>query len=219
MFPGHGGHGSTARARVLPAGYDGGVRLNEIEAAMAALAKRRPVFHSEADFQHELAWTIHERHPDAGIRLEYPLPLDGPRRVDIWLADGPTAIELKYWKSGGAQDLARYDFWKDVDRIESLIADLWIDTGYVVAVTNDQSIWNKGKPGTADESFRLHEGREIEGTLTWGARAGPGTRKGREQPHDLRGRYRINWRDYSTPMPNDALRYLIIDVGAGLAAR
>lgn len=206
--------------RVLPVGYDGGMQPSDIEAAMAALAKRRPVFHSEADFQHELAWTIRERHPDAGIRLEYPLPLDGPRgAIDIWLTDGPTAIELKYWKKGGAPDLARYDFWKDIDRLESLIADRWIDTGYVVAVANDQSIWNKGKTGTADESFRLHEGREVEGTLAWGARAGPGTRKGREQPHELRGRYRLNWRDYSTPMPNDALRYLIIDVGAGLAAR
>lgn len=193
---------------------------SDIEAAMAALAKRRPEFHSEADFQHELAWTIHERHPDAGIRLEYPLPLDGQRgAIDIWLTDGPTAIELKYWKIGGAQDLARYDFWKDVDRLERLIADLWIDTGYVVALTNEQSIWNKSKPGTADESFRLHEGREVEGTLAWGARAGSGTRKGREQPHELRGRYRINWRDYSTPASNGALRYLIIDVGAGLAAR
>ena len=127
---------------------------------MAALAKRRPVFHSGADFQHELARTIHERHPDAGMHLEYPLPLNGHARFDIWLTDGPTAIELKYWKSGGAQDLARYDFWKDVDRIESLIANLWIDTGYVVAATN-----------------------------------------------------------YLTPASNDALRYRVIDVGAGLAAR
>ena len=137
------------------------MRLNEIEAAMVTLAKRRPVFHSEADFQHELAWTIRERHPDAGIRLEYPLPLDGPRRViDIWLTDGPTAIELKYWKGGEALDLARYDFRKQIDHLESLIADLWIDTGYVVAATN-----------------------------------------------------------YSTPASNGALRYLVIDVGAGLAAR
>lgn len=127
---------------------------------MAALAKRRPVFHSGADFQHELARTIHERHPDAGMRLEYPLPLNGHARFDIWLTNGPTAIELKYWKSEGAPDLACYDFQRQIDHLESLIADLWIGTGYVVAATN-----------------------------------------------------------YLTPASNDALRYRVIDVGAGLAAR
>ena len=136
------------------------MRYNEIEATMAALAKRRPVFHSGADFQHELARTIHERHPDAGMRLEYPLPLNGYTRFDIWLADGPTAIELKYWKGGEALDLARYDFRKQIDHLESLIADLWIDTGYVVTATN-----------------------------------------------------------YLAPASTGALRYLVIDVGAGRAAR
>ena len=38
---------------------------------MAALARVRPLFHSEADFQHALAWLIHQRHSDARIRLEY----------------------------------------------------------------------------------------------------------------------------------------------------
>ena len=38
----------------------------DIHQIMADLAKRRPVFHSEADFQHALAWLIHETRPGCG---------------------------------------------------------------------------------------------------------------------------------------------------------
>ncbi len=41
-----------------------------IEALLATLAGSRKVFHSEADFQHALAWQIHEAMPDSQVRLE-----------------------------------------------------------------------------------------------------------------------------------------------------
>ena len=72
----------------------------DLAAALAALAEERPVFHSEADFQHSLAWVIRERHEDIEVRLERPVTLDGQRgHVDIWVrdSDGEKAIELKYW--------------------------------------------------------------------------------------------------------------------------
>jgi len=46
------------------------VNLAEIEETMAALARVRPLFHSEADFQHAFAWQLHSADPDARIRLE-----------------------------------------------------------------------------------------------------------------------------------------------------
>ena len=49
------------------------------------LAARRPIFHSEADFQHALAQAIHEADPDIPIRPEYrPFP-DERLYVDVWL--------------------------------------------------------------------------------------------------------------------------------------
>ena len=44
--------------------------INKIRATLAKLAKKRPVFHSEADFQHALAWELQLDDPTAGIRLE-----------------------------------------------------------------------------------------------------------------------------------------------------
>ncbi|GIQ70102.1 hypothetical protein DUZ99_18335 [Xylanibacillus composti] len=43
----------------------------ELKKILAELAKERPVFSSEADFQHALAWHIHTYDPHAKIRLEY----------------------------------------------------------------------------------------------------------------------------------------------------
>ena len=56
---------------------------------MRELAQRRPIFHSEADFQHALAWEIHALHTDCQIRLERPVKgIDPSRRrprVDLWV--------------------------------------------------------------------------------------------------------------------------------------
>ena len=44
-----------------------------IDELMASLARRRPVFCSEADFQHELAYEIRMSDPGLSVRLEWPL--------------------------------------------------------------------------------------------------------------------------------------------------
>jgi hypothetical protein len=63
-----------------------------------ALRKSRGVFHSEADFQHALAWAIHVSDPSVHIRLE-TRPEPG-MRLDL-LVSRPElgehlALELKY---------------------------------------------------------------------------------------------------------------------------
>lgn len=108
---------------------------------MQHLAAKRPVFHSEADFQHALAWELHERYPHCSLRLEYKPPhLNAPIYLDMWVHSSETtlAIELKYkTRAGhlefegesfdllhhGAQPLGRYDFLKDVERLEHVVAE------------------------------------------------------------------------------------------------
>jgi hypothetical protein len=43
-------------------------------AILGALALKRPIFHSEADFQHAVAWEIHSRRPELSVRLEFRPP-------------------------------------------------------------------------------------------------------------------------------------------------
>ncbi len=42
----------------------------DVPAVLSALAVQRPVFHSERDFQHALAWQLQLSHSQAQIRLE-----------------------------------------------------------------------------------------------------------------------------------------------------
>jgi len=84
------------------------VALNLVS-LLESLSAKRPLFHSEADFQHALAWEIHLQFPDAKIRLEYrPAGVSVKMYVDLWvvLADETVwAIELKYKTRGLDIDL------------------------------------------------------------------------------------------------------------------
>lgn len=67
-------------------------------AVLASLAKRRGVFHSEADFQFAFAWEAKSLNPGLEVRLEtHPEP---GVRLDLELIDPDSprglAVELKY---------------------------------------------------------------------------------------------------------------------------
>ncbi len=184
--------------------------------ALMVLAAGRPVFHSEADFQHALAWVLHERHPEAKVRLEYrPANLPEKAYVDIWVEDHRAiyAIELKYKTRGlqatadgepfnlldqSAQDQARYDFCRDIGRIETLARTYPGLTGLAVFLTNDQSYWRtSGRDGNVDSAFRLHEDAVLKGTLEWASHASDGTKSGRAKAICLAGEYSVKWLPYS----------------------
>lgn len=197
---------------------------------------RRPVFHSEADFQYEFARELQSLSEDFEIRLERPVRLGetGTFNVDVlvrWMGSWH-GIELKYitaeltaeldgesfiLKAQAAQDLRRYDIVKDVHRLERLAEHGAIESGVSVTLTNDRSLWSKTiHADPVDAAFRLHEGRTIEGELAWHERAGAGTRRGREQPLALSGSFALQWGDFSllTGLRNGLFRQLVILVGA-----
>ena len=70
----------------------------DTRSVIEALARSRPVFHSESDFKHALSWQIQQDNPSIRIRQEVGNPIKGPdqRYVDTWLPDSNTGIELKY---------------------------------------------------------------------------------------------------------------------------
>ncbi len=208
----------------------------DLVATMTGLAGPRPVFASEADFQHALAWEIQRVHPSARIRLEFrPAYLDRRGYLDIWVADvdWAAAIELKYFTRAldkvvgderfellnqGAQDICRYDFVRDVARVEAVARRTPGVSGYALALTNDSSYWREPQyqRPTIDAAFRLHEGRTLTGLLGWSSDAAPGTTRGRTEVHALTGSYPLHWRDYSrvTDGPAGTFQYLLVEVPA-----
>jgi len=206
------------------------IDVNEI---LSSLASKRPIFHSEADFQHALAWEIHSKWLECSMRLEYRPPrLEERIYLDIWAAgkDAILAIELKYKtrllyiKTEGetfeladqaAQDLARYDFLKDIQRLERTISHIQNAVGYALFLTNDSAYWKSPMVlGTVDESFRIHQGKVITGELRWGSKASQGTTRTREKSITIKGWYKLNWQDYSEPSDDSygKFRYLSVRI-------
>jgi hypothetical protein len=206
-------------------------RLDQI---LTALASERPVFHSEADFQHALAWRMRAENYLVNVRLERRIHLDDEKmRVDIIGArpEGEFALEVKYWTRGAmlaiggepfqlvnqaAQDLHRYDFWKDVSRLERLVAQGVVVGGAAVVVSNDASYWNVGREGTVDADFRMPEGQLRGGILRWGPHASAGTTKNREAEITLKSSYEVHWTRYSRPVLGVDLRVAVVRVGQAL---
>ena len=190
----------------------------DINKILGKLSKERMVFHSEADFQHALAWMAQQCFPDAEIRLEYPFDISPTERIylDILIRsqDSIYGIELKHktkkhsfshetesfvLKNQGAHDIGRYDFLRDLQRLEKLVKTKKISKGYAIFLTNDHLYWTPRNRQTVDVEFNIHEGRQTIANkkLKWSHRASDGTTKKRENPILLANAYGFNWNDYS----------------------
>lgn len=207
----------------------------DIVKPLMQLSLKRKIFNSEADFQFALAWEIQTVYPEAKIRLEYsPSCISPAIHVDIMVIidDFWYPIELKYktisctkncddeifkLKNHGAQDLGRYDYLKDVQRIEKLKETLPnFKRGYAVLLTNDSAYWsNSERIDMVYNEFKLSENMIKTGKMIWASHAGKGTTKGRENPIELKDKYIVKWQKYSEldETRSGFLKYLIMSNG------
>jgi hypothetical protein len=208
------------------------IMINDV---MTRLSKRRPVFHSEADFQHELAYEVRLGDPSLNVRLELPVVTPFSGAIDIIiLGKYRFVLELKYLckrfvttldgeefalKDQSGRDIRRYDVCKDVKRME----DYAERTGYgaaVLVLSNDPAYWQERRSSvTADSAFNISHLRKLAGTLQWGSKAGLGTIRRREASLDIKGTYELAWREYSKIGDKGGdFRYLWIPVADQVSA-
>jgi hypothetical protein len=206
--------------------------VNMVE-ILKELSIKRPLFHSEADFQHELAWKIHEKYQDINIRLEKREVInDEDTYLDIFCykAKEIIAIELKYKTNGldieinkekfylkhqSALDQARYDYIKDISRLENILEKYFhLGTGFAIFLTNCQAYWKKSinEENAVDKEFRIHNERSIKGELKWKEGASSGTMGKREEPIILKDEYTSNWQIYSDLKENSRFMYLLTEI-------
>lgn len=200
---------------------------------MAKLAKRRPVFHSEADFQFAFAWEVQsadqlmrvylETRPYESVHLDLAF-----ERPDL---EAYTAVEVKYLtrrldgddeaqvyalKNHSAHDHRRYDVVRDIERVEKFTELRPGANGAVILLANDPAYWRESAGSTAsDAAFRVGEGAILEGERAWGK--GPADVK-RQLPLNLSGTYEMRWSDYSQPNGH-LFRQLVIGIPARLTRR
>lgn len=186
----------------------------DIEKVINNLKSHRKIFYSESDFQFALAWEIQKYYSKAKIRLERCHTLkDLYVDIIVLLDNKEYPIELKYktkmletkenneeyfLKEQGAQDLGRYDYLKDIQRLENLSKEINnFGKGFAILLTNDTSYCGKKRKGAIDEEFFLTQNEIKTGTMKWAPKAGKVTTNKRKNPIKLSGKYKINWKDYS----------------------
>ena len=139
---------------------------SQLCAAIDTLAVKRPIFHSEKDFQHQLALQL------AGmgyeVRLERPFNgAGGAMHIDIIasLNAQKVGFELKYVHrtsgpvvgldrygeqfdvvSNWGSNLTRYDVWWDYARLAGLVAAGALNKGYAILLTNAPALWQLPGP-------------------------------------------------------------------------
>ncbi|MBR9859788.1 hypothetical protein GYB22_03385 [bacterium] len=193
---------------------------------MESLSKRRPIFHSEADFQFELAWELKSINPELELRMEKPYDINESERwyLDILIMDGQSriGIELKYktrvipqaqlsslgnlesfrLTNHAATSLGRYDFLKDIERIEYLIENEELDSGFCIFLSNDRSYWTGNpKHSTLGPNFYINPGMTKSGKIDWVKPKESSVGKGRMKPIMLSGHYCMQWFNYEELQP------------------
>jgi hypothetical protein len=200
--------------------------LETINNLVKECLNERGIFHSEADFQHALAWKIHEKfRNEYKIRLEFVIE---DKHIDLVLidsSDNKIGIELKYktkkfvgkineelysLRNHGAEDCGRYDAIKDIERLEELVRENKLKQGFVIFLTNNDYYLNKCA-GNACQ-FSLEDEKEITGKLDWGKDTGKGTKKGRENVLSLNGNYKIKWINSPNFIEKSTFKYFILEI-------
>jgi len=210
----------------------------ELVFALEELSKKRPVFHSEADFQLELA--THLSSKGYNVRLEKSYSRVGIYKkieLDVELNDF-FAIELKYktqlftttiadelfeLKKHGAANLGRFDALDDARRVKLLKNSFKtkIKRGFTVFLTNDCYYWGNDAIGSMSEQFSLKDGRSLKvgSVLNWvGNSFNPNSlsqkRMSPYAPIEIEFNEDITWHDYSNFLEekNGLFRFFVLDV-------
>lgn len=213
---------------------------NELITVIQSLANSRAVFHSEADFQHELAMALNQK-TNKEIRLEKPfadIPIKPGLKtttkieLDILVVTEGLGIELKYktkevqltvnnedfnLRNHGAQNLGRYDFFDDIRRVQELKRSGLVNRGIVVFLTNDPTYWNQSTRRNLSKQFSMHEGRIIneKSTLGWEGNPAVGSvtkkRLAPFNPITIEHKIELSWKSYSR-IGDSEFKFLLIEI-------
>ncbi len=192
----------------------------DIHNVMTGLEARGLIINSRPEFHDALCGYLCEAFPNDKVVPEIHPRSYGKTKFIVGIPSRGVAIRLWYPRAGKWRDnLTRYEFLRDVDRMERAIADVnWLRHGLVVMLTDMSKLWEVPETDprrTQDAALRIHHDAMLKGTLNWGGHTSPGIKLGRKQPIQLDGQYLMDWRAYSVGGDGQCLsfRYLAVEVG------
>jgi hypothetical protein len=196
----------------------------DFSSVLKSLASTQPLFTSERDLQFALAGQL--KLFGFSLNLEYdPGCFDKNASVDIFVTHPElTAIELKYSTVAlnhdhislkeHPSDIARYGVIVDIQRLETVLIGGRAKRGVSVLITNNPTLWSlNGQMKFSFEQFRIDEGRELMGSMSWSDSACAETFKRYPVPVTLRSRYKCAWFDFiDLHKPKGLFRCLLTEV-------
>ena len=120
-------------------------------------------------------------------------------------------------KQHGAQNLARFDYFDDIRRLQFLKKHGIIEKGYAVFLTNDPLYWKPIKGKNFSSNFSMEDERIIESNtkLGWtGNPSGGSVTKKRLYPFNpivLDNKHQLKWYEFSK-LSGVSFKYLIIEI-------
>lgn len=200
--------------------------LEMVYGVLDSLKKKDKFFVSEAHFQTEFIIEAARMFPNNKYYPEL-VPVDLPKEYEetfgnqaiffdliIKCQNDTVLIEFKYLtkayqedvdgfvlkvKNQSANDVRRYDCWRDISRIETCVKDnkTKIDYGYFILITNDHLYWDvPRKADTNDKEFRIHNGVHKAATKKWKEGTSEGTKGGRNNNIIIANNYFFNFKDF-----------------------
>lgn len=207
----------------------------EIENIIQKFGKSGNLFLCERQFQFDLAQEILKNFNDCVVHLEFPSEKHCCNHLvfyDIVIEEKNQyfVIELKYktrkadityknnkysLKNQSAQDFGRFDFLKDISRIEQwnqFNPNRTFVGGVAVILTNDSSYWEKTGENCNYEAFALKDETTIvAGKKEWGSENLDYVGKARKDGLNILNDYDIKWVDYHKD-ENNEFRYLLEEI-------
>lgn len=208
------------------------VTLTELESNLKKVVFNGNIPVCEAQLQYELAVELGKSYPNAKIFFEYPATdKSSTKRIyyDLVIVENDTyyVIELKYktkdenvsiygvsytLKNHAAQDLGRFDYLKDVSRIENFSANTNknFGGGFAVIVTNDSTYWEKDGAKCIYKEFAVKNGVTIsKGDKNWvNGTKESSVGKDRINGLTLLKDYSVKWQ----PIADTSFEYLILEI-------
>jgi hypothetical protein len=215
------------------------------------------IFVSENDIALSFAYYLKLKYKDAKIKFEFPFEVDfqpqfinEPKLKDrfsyldllISLEGKNYGFEFKYLtrklelkqihenfelKNQGAQDVLRFNFRKDIYRLEllknnALKSNIKIDKGFAILLTNDHLLYNDDKSDSGiDKEYRFHNSRPIGirgEDAKWNKKTENQSWVHQKQfniklPLRSQG-YAINWENYTNieGVENGEFKYCVVEI-------
>jgi hypothetical protein len=206
---------------------------------MNQLSIRRRLFHSEADFQLELASLFKESGHSVRLEKSFRLNTNFIENVKFELdieLDGEIAIELKYktkklsinvdgeqflLTSHSAGNLGRFDAIDDARWVRELVNSGISTKGFTIFLTNDYDYWTNDASNTMARNFNIVQERVLSDgdSLAWhpidpSAGSAGKSRINPYAPIPIHFNEMIRWHNYSdlNGIKNGNFRFIVINV-------